>query len=110
MIPPQSDALLVVPRADIELVLNGREQEIVDVVASAYVTHEAGESVLPHSQFLRFPDNTRDRIIALPAYLGGEFHAAGMKWVASFPGIRSSSTAAGESTYPGAIPRKCIEA
>lgn len=78
--------LLVLKDAEVRSLLKGRELDIIKSVQSAYETHGKGDSVLPHSTFLRFPDDGNNRIIALPAYLGGEYKVAGMKWVASFPG------------------------
>jgi len=78
--------ILILKGPDVQALLAGREIAIMQAVQSAYETHARGDSSLPHSSFLRFPDNQRDRIIALPGYLGGPFGIAGIKWVASFPG------------------------
>lgn len=78
--------LLILTGEDVAAAVEGREREIIEAVARAYLVHAAGESSLPNSVFLRFPGDELDRIIALPAYLGGEFDAAGVKWVSSFPG------------------------
>ena len=78
--------VLILKGDEIDAVLKGREQEIIATVEAAYKVHSAGDSSLPNSLFLRFPNNERNRIIALPAYLGQNFNVAGMKWVSSFPG------------------------
>lgn len=78
--------VLILRGEEIDAALQGREREIIGAVEAAYKAHRAGDSSLPNSLFLRFPGDERNRIIALPAYLGREFNVAGMKWVSSFPG------------------------
>jgi ornithine cyclodeaminase len=77
--------LLVLCGADVESILAGREQDIIRVVRRAYEAHHAGQSQLPHSQFLRFPEAPRNRMIALTAFLADGFDVAGIKWISSFP-------------------------
>jgi 2,3-diaminopropionate biosynthesis protein SbnB len=82
-------AMRVITAGDVDREVAGGRAECLDVVRRAYLTHGAGESVNPHSAFLRFPHLPTSRIISLPAYLGGEFDVAGLKWIASFPDNRA---------------------
>lgn len=79
------DNILLLKGDEIVELFQKREQEILQTVKLTYQIHARGDSCLPHSSFLRFPNNQKDRIIALPAYLGGELNTAGIKWIASFP-------------------------
>lgn len=65
--------------------LEGHEAAIIESVRQAYLLKEQGDYSAPNCPFLRFPGNTKDRIIPKPGFLGGSFQVAGMKWVASFP-------------------------
>ena len=80
-----SNDIYIINGNEIFEILKENEREVVAVIRSAYQTYSSGDSSLPHSTFLRFPNNEKDRIISLIGYLGGEFNVAGMKWIASFP-------------------------
>ncbi|AEV85016.1 ornithine cyclodeaminase [Actinoplanes sp. SE50] len=77
--------MLILGRADVQRILEDADEEVLRAVRAAYLRHEEGRTAVPHSVFLRFPDDDRNRIIALPAYLGGDDPVAGVKWIASFP-------------------------
>jgi ornithine cyclodeaminase len=66
--------------------LAARPGHLVALVRDTYLAHDAGLTVNPDSYFLRFPDRPGDRIIALPAAIGGDAPVSGIKWIASFPG------------------------
>lgn len=80
------NGILILTGQEVLSLLNRRESEIVDVVQKTYEAHANAETDLPHSTFLRFPDNSANRIISLPAYIGADLNIAGIKWIASFPG------------------------
>ncbi|PWV92045.1 ornithine cyclodeaminase [Paenibacillus cellulosilyticus] len=58
--------------------------KLADTVTDALASMAAGDYVQPLKPYLRFKDPA-NRIIAMPAYIGGTFDAAGIKWIASFP-------------------------
>src|SRR5437867_584642 len=67
-------------------IVRANRRECIRIVREAYLAHAKGQSVNPHSYFLRFPEKPDCRIIALPAFLGDGFGVAGLKWIASYPG------------------------
>src|SRR5437764_3753205 len=105
----------VVPGAQVQHALQGREKQIVALVESTYRLHCAGDSVNPPSFFLRFPDRPASRIIALPASIGGQVRVDGIKWISSFPdnvaaGIPRASAVLILNDHDTGYPFACIEA
>ncbi len=87
---------------------------IYTAIKGAYFLHENGDTVNPNSYFLRFPDKPGMRIIALPAYLGGESNVAGIKWIGSNPenikqGFPRASAVLILNDYATGYPFACLE-
>jgi ornithine cyclodeaminase len=57
----------------------------IGVIASAARIVAAGDFAQPIKPYLRYRE-LRNRIIAMPAFIGGRIDSAGIKWIASFPG------------------------
>jgi ornithine cyclodeaminase len=79
-------AFHVVPGSAVQRLLRGRAEEVINAVEAAYRLHGERKTVNPPSHFLRYPDRPANRIIALPASLGGDEGVDGIKWISSFPG------------------------
>jgi 2,3-diaminopropionate biosynthesis protein SbnB len=104
----------VIPGAQVQRVLRGRETQIVELVEATYRLHSAGDSVNPPSYFLRLPDRPSSRIIALPASIGGQFRVDGLKWISSFPenvaaGIPRASAVLILNDHDTGYPFACLE-
>jgi 2,3-diaminopropionate biosynthesis protein SbnB len=82
---PTAPRFSVVSGLQVQEALRGRERDVVELVEAVYRLHGAGQSVNPPSYFLRFPDRPSSRIIALPAFVGGDTPVVGLKWISSFP-------------------------
>ncbi|MFI9366795.1 2,3-diaminopropionate biosynthesis protein SbnB [Kitasatospora sp. NPDC053057] len=104
----------VIPGAQVVDVLRGREKEVIATVENTYRLHGRGLTVNPDSYFLRFPEQPADRIIALPASVGGDVDVHGIKWISSFPGNvaagipRASAVVVLNDTATG-YPLACLE-
>ena len=104
----------VISGGQVQRVLQGREKEVVGLVAATYGLHGVGDSVNPPSYFLRFPDRPSSRIIALPASIGGPTRVDGVKWVSSFPenvaaGVPRASAVLILNDHDTGYPFACLE-
>ena len=80
-----SRSLLYLSRADVAAAAGPGSSLFVAAVTDAFARHARGQTVQPLKPYLRWrPDgHIADRIIAMPAYVGGERPTAGIKWIGS---------------------------
>ncbi|TVY09491.1 2,3-diaminopropionate biosynthesis protein SbnB [Paenibacillus cremeus] len=57
---------------------------LVGIIESAVATVDRGDYAQPIKPYLRFREPV-NRIIAMPAFVGGEVDLCGIKWIASYP-------------------------
>lgn len=68
--------------------VNGMKRDWIDltnIISHAVECMQESEFAQPVKPYLRYR-NLANRIIAMPAFLGGDINMAGIKWIASFPG------------------------
>lgn len=58
--------------------------KLVEIIESVVHIKAEGDCVHPLKPYLRFRDPS-NRIIAMPAFVGGSVNMAGIKWIASYP-------------------------
>ncbi|AJC20866.1 2,3-diaminopropionate biosynthesis protein SbnB [Pandoraea pulmonicola] len=101
----------------VDTAIRDERHAVLDIVEAAYRAHHAGRTVNPESQFLRFPEGERNRIIALPAHIrdrGGD-GVTGIKWISSFPenierGMPRASAVLILNDLATGYPMACMEA
>ncbi|WP_212004919.1 2,3-diaminopropionate biosynthesis protein SbnB [Chitinophaga sp. HK235] len=59
-------------------------EELTNVISGATAALHQNDFSQPIKPYLRYGD-PKNRIIAMPAYIGGQAPLAGIKWIASFP-------------------------
>lgn len=80
-----SRRLGIVTSSSIAALAKERPAEMAHHVRRAYQLHGENQAENPCSIFLRFSQSADNRIIGLPAFLGGEYDVSGFKWVSSWP-------------------------
>jgi len=78
--------ILLLTRKDVIAAGGADIRGIIPVIEEVFKIHAKKDYCQPLKPYLRIPgDKEGKRIIAMPAYLGGEFKVWGIKWIASNP-------------------------
>lgn len=83
--PAASQRVLWLGRNDLVALGADRSDLYMEALERGFALHAAGEFVQPLKPYLRWPgaEHIADRIIAMPAWIGGDDPIAGLKWVGS---------------------------
>jgi len=57
----------------------------IEAVEDAFRHHMAGKTILPYKTVVDLGEIERGRGNAMPGYVGGDYEALGIKWIAGFP-------------------------
>ncbi len=57
----------------------------IQAMEKALSLYTEGKTIMPYKTVLDLDERKRGRINAMPAYVGGDFDIAGIKWIAGFP-------------------------
>ncbi|MEM3488926.1 MAG: ornithine cyclodeaminase [Nitrososphaerota archaeon] len=69
-----------------DVVKTGLNMEIaIKAMERALSLYTEGKTIMPFKTVLDLDERKRGRINAMPAYVGGEYDIAGIKWIAGFP-------------------------
>lgn len=87
----ENPTLLYLSRADLVRVGGNSPLVYMEAVRQALSLHAVGNTVQPLKPYLRWGDgHIADRLIAMPAYVGGTGAVAGLKWIGSNHANRSA--------------------
>jgi len=110
-----SHPLTIVSGSQIATLMPSLRRDILKLVETTYLQHDAGLTNNPDSYFLRFADRQSDRIIALPAAISNDSPISGIKWIASYPknierNLQRASAVLLLNDYETGYPVACLEA
>lgn len=57
----------------------------IEAMEEALSLYTEGKTIMPYKTVLDLDERKRGRINAMPAYVGGSYDVAGIKWIAGFP-------------------------
>lgn len=104
----------IITGENIEVIIKNHYSDIYGVIEKTYKLHTQQVTVNPNSYFLRFPQKPTARVIALPAYVGGDINVSGIKWIASYPeniqkNFQRASAVIILNDYETGYPFACLE-